>query len=104
MMLSVVPVALTSLGQANTSAAATIAATASTEPAAMLGAAEAALGPIGGVYLAAYGPAEANNMAGGLLVGDLRAAIPDSPGRLCNCPTVTTTPFASTPAPAIRRG
>ena len=41
----------------------------------MLGAVGAALGPIGSSYLGAYGPAQANNLAGTLLVGGVHAAI-----------------------------
>lgn len=42
---------------------------------AMLAAAAAALGPIGAGYLAAYGPAQANNLTATLQVGRVHAAI-----------------------------
>jgi hypothetical protein len=60
---------------ANEGAAATITTAGSADSAAMLSAAAAALGPIGAVYLAAYGPAQASNLAGTLLVGGVHAAI-----------------------------
>jgi hypothetical protein len=41
----------------------------------MLAAAAAALGPIGAGYLAAYGPAQANNLTATLQVGRVHAAI-----------------------------
>ena len=41
----------------------------------MLAAAAAALGPIGASFLAAYGPAQANNLAATLLVSRVHAAI-----------------------------
>lgn len=41
----------------------------------MLAAAAAALGPIGASYLAAYGPAQAHNLAATLQVGHVHAAI-----------------------------
>jgi hypothetical protein len=41
----------------------------------MLAAAAAALGPIGAPFLAAYAPAQANNLAATLLVGNLHHAI-----------------------------
>ncbi|BBX65619.1 hypothetical protein MSAS_47930 [Mycobacterium saskatchewanense] len=40
-----------------------------------MAAAAAAIGPIGASYLAAYGPAQANNLAATLLVGDVHQAI-----------------------------
>jgi hypothetical protein len=41
----------------------------------MLAAAAAALGPVGASYLAAFAPAQANNLAATLLVGQLHHAI-----------------------------
>ena len=75
MVLSVVPPGLEAFTAANTGAAATISAAGSADSAAMLSAAAAAVGPIGAVYLAAYGPAQASNLAGTLLVGGVHAAI-----------------------------
>jgi hypothetical protein len=45
---------------------------------AMLAAAAAALGPIGASYLAAYAPAQANNLAAGLLVSQVLHTIGDA--------------------------
>ena len=75
MVLSVVSSGLEAFTAANTGAAATISAAGSADSAAMLSAAAAAVGPIGAVYLAAYGPAQASNLAGTLLVGGVHAAI-----------------------------
>jgi hypothetical protein len=41
----------------------------------MLNAAAAALGPIGASYLAAYGPAQANNLTAALMVGRVHEGI-----------------------------
>jgi hypothetical protein len=60
---------------ANQAAAAEISSAGSTDSQAMLSAAAAALGPIGASYLAAYGPAQANNLAATLLVAHVHAAI-----------------------------
>jgi len=75
MLLSVVPVGLEVFSVANTAAGESISTAGSADAAAMLGAAAAALGPIGASYLAAYGPAQANNLAGTLLVGGVHAGI-----------------------------
>jgi hypothetical protein len=75
MVLSVVPQALTAFAAANTAAAESISTAGSADSAAMLDAAAAALGPIGATYLAAYGPAQANNMAATLLVGRVHEGI-----------------------------
>jgi hypothetical protein len=75
MVLSVIPAGLEVFSAANTAAAESISAAGSADSAAMLGAAAAALGPIGATYLAAYGPAQANNLAGTLLVGAVHSAI-----------------------------
>lgn len=70
-----VPDGLTAFAAANEAASTTITTVGSADSAAMLGAAAAALGPIGATYLAAYGPSQANNLAGTLLVGGVHAAI-----------------------------
>src|ERR1700760_242080 len=69
MVLSVVPQALTAFAAANHAAAEGISTASSADSAAMLNAAAAALGPIGASYLAAYGPAQANNVSAALMVG-----------------------------------
>lgn len=69
MVLSVVPSALEAFTAANTGAAATISAAGSADSAAIPSDAAAALGPIGEIYLAAYGPAQASNLAGTLFGG-----------------------------------
>jgi hypothetical protein len=74
-VLSVIPVVLEAFSAANTAAGESISALDSADSAAMLGAAGAALGPIGVSYLAAYPPAPANNLAGTLLVGAGHVAI-----------------------------
>jgi hypothetical protein len=75
MVLSVVPPGLAAFAAANTAAAEMISSAGSADSAAMLGAAAAALGPIGATFLAAYGPAQANNLAATLLVGGAHAGI-----------------------------
>jgi hypothetical protein len=75
MSLSVIPAGLDAFSAANMSAGESISAAGSADSAAMLGAVAAALGPIGVSYLGAYGPAQANNLAGTLLVGGVHAAI-----------------------------
>jgi hypothetical protein len=75
MVLSVVPAALEAFASANTAAAEMISAAGSADSAAMLGAAAAAVGPVGAGYLAAYGPAQANNLASTLLVAGAHTGI-----------------------------
>jgi hypothetical protein len=75
MVLSVVPVGLEAFGAVNTAAGESISGAGSADSAAMLTAAATALGPIGASYLAAYGPAQANNLAGTLAVGGVHTAI-----------------------------
>jgi hypothetical protein len=70
-----VPDGMEAFSAANKAASTVIAAAGSADSAAMLNAAATALGPIGALYLAAYGPAQANNLAGTLLVGALHASI-----------------------------
>jgi hypothetical protein len=73
-----VPASMTAFSAANTAASTAITTAGSADSAAMLDAAAAALGPIGALYLAAYGPAQANNLAGTLLVGGVHASIGSS--------------------------
>ena len=70
-----VPTSMEAFSAANQAASAVITSAGSADSAAMLNAAAAALGPIGALYLAAYGPAQANNLAGTLLVGGVHAGI-----------------------------
>jgi hypothetical protein len=74
-VLSVIPTGLETFSEVNTAAGESISATGSVDSVAMLGAVAAALGPIGVSYLGAYGAAQANNLAGTLLVGGAHAAI-----------------------------
>lgn len=69
MTLSVDPAQLAAFAAANHDAAQSISAAASADSAAMMGAVAAALGPIGATYLAAYAPAQENNLTGALMVG-----------------------------------
>ncbi|WP_082990454.1 MULTISPECIES: hypothetical protein [unclassified Mycobacterium] len=75
MVFSVVPAGLAAFAAANTAAADMISAAGSADSAAMLGAAAAALGPIGASYLAAYGPAQANHLAATLELSRVHAGI-----------------------------
>jgi len=75
MNLSVVPAGLDAFSTVNTEAANLITESASADSGAMLGAVAAALGPIGATYLAAYGPAQMNNLSGTLMVAGVHAAI-----------------------------
>jgi hypothetical protein len=70
-----VPTGMTAFSAANEAAAEVITAAGSADSAAMLNAAATALGPIGALYLTAYAPAQANNLAGTLLVGGVHAGI-----------------------------
>jgi len=70
-----IPAGMEAFSAANQAASTAITSAGSADSAAMLQAAAAALGPIGALYLAAYGPAQANNLAGTLLVGGVHAAI-----------------------------
>jgi hypothetical protein len=75
MVFSVVPAGMEAFTAANGAASATVSAAGSADSAAMMNAAATAVGPIGAIYLAAYGPAQASNLAGTLLVGGVHAAI-----------------------------
>lgn len=69
------PEGMAAFSTANESASAVITTAGSADSAAMLNTAGAALGPIGATFLAAYGPSQANNLAGTLLVGGVHAGI-----------------------------
>jgi hypothetical protein len=75
MALSVDPSGVAEFAATNAAAAAKISGAGSADSAAMLNAAAVAVGPIGANYLAAYGPAQASNLAATLLVGAVHAAI-----------------------------
>jgi hypothetical protein len=75
MVLSVIPPGVAAFAAANSAAGQTISTAGSADSAAMLAAATAALGPIGADYLAAYGPAQANNLTATLLLGQVHEAI-----------------------------
>lgn len=75
MVFSVVPAGMEAFTAANGAASTMISAAGSADSAAMMNAAATAVGPIGAIYLAAYGPAQASNLAGTLLVGGVHAAI-----------------------------
>ncbi|CDP87944.1 hypothetical protein A5731_22460 [Mycolicibacterium conceptionense] len=68
------PSGMATFSAASDAAGAAITTVGSADSAAMLMSAAAALGPIGAAYLAAFGPAQANNLAGTLLVGGVHAA------------------------------
>jgi hypothetical protein len=73
--LTAVPVGMASFATTNESAGALIASAGSADSTAMLAAAAAALGPIGATYLAAYGQAQATNLAATLLLGAVHTGI-----------------------------
>jgi hypothetical protein len=73
--LTAVPVGMASFATTNESAGALIASAGSADSTAMLAAAAAALGPIGATYLAAYGQAQAANLAATLLLGAVHTGI-----------------------------
>jgi hypothetical protein len=75
MVLTVIPPALVAFAVANTTAGESISASGSSDSGAMLAAAAAALGPIGAGYLAAYAPAQANNLDATLRLGQVHAGI-----------------------------
>jgi hypothetical protein len=75
MEFKAVPSAMGSFSATNKDAAATISGAGSADSTAMLGSAAAALGPIGANYLAAYAPAQANNLAATKLLAYLHAAL-----------------------------
>jgi hypothetical protein len=75
MSLFVVQPELTAFAAANSQSAELITAAGSADATAMLAAAAAALGPIGASYLAAYAPAQTNNLAGNAMVGTAHCEI-----------------------------
>ena len=75
MVLSLIPSGAEAFAKANIAAAELISGAGSADSATMLAAAVEAVGPIGAGYLAAYGPAQANNLSSTLRVGDVHAAI-----------------------------
>ncbi|MDV3124028.1 hypothetical protein M1247_03815 [Mycobacterium sp. 21AC1] len=68
------PAGMAAFSAANEAAGSAITTAGSADSAAMMMAAATALGPIGAVYLSAFGPAQASNLAGTLLVGGVHAA------------------------------
>jgi hypothetical protein len=74
-VFSAVPSAMEAFASTNQAAAAMISSAGSADSEAMLSAAAAALGPIGAGYLAAYAPAQANNLAATMLVAQVHAAL-----------------------------
>jgi hypothetical protein len=74
-VFSVVPDGMKTFAAVNESVAAGICAAGAADSAAMLADAATAIGPIGAHYLAAYGPAQASNLAATLLVGGVHAAV-----------------------------
>jgi len=70
-----IPEALAAFSAANKTAAETISAAGSADSEGMLGAVAAALGPIGAGYLAAYGPAQANNLKATLQVAHVHETV-----------------------------
>jgi hypothetical protein len=75
MSLSVVQSELAAFAVTNNKAGEMISTAGSADGSAMLSAVAAALGPIGASYLAAYAPAQGNNLAGTLMVGEAHEAI-----------------------------
>jgi hypothetical protein len=75
MSLSVVPSALDAFAAANVVAGQTISTAGSADAAAMMSAAVAALGPIGAVFLSAYGPAQTNNLTATLSLAGVHEGI-----------------------------
>ncbi|MCV7161102.1 hypothetical protein [Mycolicibacterium brisbanense] len=73
--LTAVPAGMDAFAAANAVAGELISTAGSADSAAMLTAAAVAIGPIGATYLAAFGHAQANNLAGTLLVGAVHAGI-----------------------------
>jgi hypothetical protein len=70
-----VPGGMGRFSAANDDAAATIAVAGSADLTAMLGSAVAALGPIGANYIAAFAPAQNNNLAATRMVGRVHEAV-----------------------------
>ena len=83
MTLSVIPQGLTAFSVANSEAGEVISAAGSADASAMVAAAAAAVGPFGASYLAAYVPAQGNNLAGTLMVGGAHQAIGAATQQAC---------------------
>jgi hypothetical protein len=79
-VFAAVPAGMTAFSDANEAASTAITTAGSADSMAMLNAAAMALGPIGAAYLMAYGPAQANNLAGTLLVGGVHAGVSAATG------------------------
>jgi hypothetical protein len=75
MVLLVASSGLQAFSAANHAAAEMISDAGSADSTAMLSAAAAALGPVGASYLAAYGPAQANNLTATMQLGQVHEAI-----------------------------
>jgi hypothetical protein len=78
MVLSVDPSNSNALTAANNGAVEVVSAADSVNSATMFNAAVEAVGPIGTTYLAAYRPAQANNLSSTLLDGGVHAAISEA--------------------------
>jgi hypothetical protein len=75
MIVKVIPSGLEAFAVANDAAGQAVSAAGSADSAAMLSAVAAAVGPIGATFLAAYGPAQVNNLAGAQMVGGVHTAM-----------------------------
>ena len=75
MTFSVIPEGLDAFSTAHAMAAEAVAMAGSADDAANLASAAAALGPVGAEFLAAYGPAQTNNLTATMAVAQLHAAI-----------------------------
>lgn len=73
-VFAVKPDGMAAFSSASEAAGSAITTAGSADSAAMLMAAATALGPIGVPFLMAYGPAQASNLAGTLLVGGVHTA------------------------------
>ncbi|WP_208103748.1 hypothetical protein [Mycolicibacterium sp. CBMA 226] len=69
------PRLLDAFAAVNAAASEAITAAGAADSNAMLGSVAAAIGPIGATYLAAYAPAQANNLTSTLLVGAAHAGV-----------------------------
>lgn len=74
-VFTAVPVAMEAFTATHHATGATITSVAAADLEAMLSAAAVALGPIGAGYLAAYAPAQANNLAAAILLGQVHHGI-----------------------------
>lgn len=73
--LTAVPGVLTGMAAAATSAGEMITTAGSADAAGSVASVAAAVGPIGAMYLAAFAPAQANNLAATMLLGAVHAGI-----------------------------